>query len=79
MFKTVTASQRICRFTDLPRRAPSIFQPVFTNSALPTKNMSISSLQEGAERHAHEIGAATKTAVNDWSHPGPAAFDFRSE
>jgi hypothetical protein len=79
MLKTIAYSQRACRFANLPKLAPSILQPVFINSTLLTRNMASISLQEEAEQHAHEIGAATKTAVNNWSHPGPAAFDFRSE
>jgi hypothetical protein len=40
--------------------------------------MASNSFEEGAEQYAQKIGDATKTKVNNWSHPGPAAFDFRS-
>jgi hypothetical protein len=41
--------------------------------------MASTSFEQDAERHARKIGNVTNTQVNNWYHPGPAAFDFRSK
>jgi hypothetical protein len=80
MFRTTASIRRLKTSAIRPQRIPSpAYKPAFTPIGQAfRRTMASNSFEEAAERQAQRIGEATKTKVNHWSHPGPAAFDFRS-